>query len=884
MITKSQVFQFIGSTFFNEFVAGIVDDRLEALKDAIKKADQDQKSQDQNLQTQLYQVLIDVLDRFPYNQYGKDSLYDAAERILSELLNRKDCQTAVASGLQVLGQNATAADYSDFQQHFCDEICKEENHILYKTINMLWRMQESEHHHRTFDKLLQYDEKTQEMLGTILEQTGSKEAHHTADPDVFPVENRVQKYAGRWDDFVFLNHFDEEDESDGDAADRVNIRLRELYREDLLPQYKKSDEKRSRDTLKKILTDAVVTIDKKRMLLILGQAGIGKSTLITWILANLPVKDQVLVYQFTPDLENVDWQKDNLLSEIVKALKLTYQEIKNKALILDGFDEIYIPGDRVRVLNKLEQELKRRNALKQFSLIVTCRENCIYDLQSINCDHITLQPWNKKQIETFCHIYWEKCGQAAEETKIRIIQQSKEIFGIPLILYMILALHVSIDKSSCVADIYDQIFSLKRGVIYERCYDTEHRINEPAIKKYIHQTTQNISFWIFEHNAERAVIRQKNFREIGKKVWQETTYDSNASLSDTLIGCYFMINHCEGKMADEVSFVHRSIYEYFVAVYFFEALIDMPSEEAAAGKLGELLKKGRLSEQILEFIKYEFDSRCDYALDDLTTDIFNIMLRDGMTYHTDTTVKDDKFRHTDEAYKNIIEPEVNIFVNMLEIVHLWNPVLGEVDDNIAFFLRHNDRVSLDLEGFKFHQGYLSNINLRYADLAHAQLTGSNLTGANFTEAIMYNINLNSCNLYLADFANAQLLHATLRTAHLEYANLVNANLEGADLVVANLKYANLLNADLGKTDLSDADLSWTNLAGADLSGANLNRANLENANLHGAILNGTIFDERQVEMLCDKYDLRQCRVYISEQNWTMGYQKYMDYRKGGRRH
>jgi len=102
--------------------------------------------------------------------------------------------------------------------------------------------------------------------------------------------------------------------------------------------------------------------------------------------------------------------------------------------------------------------------------------------------------------------------------------------------------------------------------------------------------------------------------------------------------------------------------------------------------------------------------------------------------------------------------------------------------------------------------------------------------------------------------------------------------------LAGHRAAILFNADLGETDLSDADLSWTNLAGADLSGANLNRANLENANLHGAILNGTIFDERQVEMLCDKYDLRQCRVYISEQNWTMGYQKYMDYRKGGRRH
>ena len=42
-----------------------------------------------------------------------------------------------------------------------------------------------------------------------------------------------------------------------------------------------------------------------------------------------------------------------------------------------------------------------------------------------------------------------------------------------------------------------------------------------------------------------------------------------------MIGNYFKITkHYRGIGTDELCFIHRSIYEYFVVVYFFESLKD----------------------------------------------------------------------------------------------------------------------------------------------------------------------------------------------------------------------------------------------------------------------------------------------------------------------
>ena len=824
----------------SSFVSKVISDCGDILKSKIRDAVENRKFKEQTMETRIYQVIIDVLNGFSYNNYKKEEkVYDAAELILKRFKSgMDDYKEAVRAGLKVVVPQVTGSICEEFLGELCLEICREENRdlavgcIIHQGDQLLDQQKQTDQCIREgFERSRQHEMEINRKLDELLtEIIGMKEQETEAEKEF--VINRADEYAQKWEENVFLNNFNEEDEYKG-----TEIKLGEIYKENCLPHYIWKQNSRSSDSLKNLLKKYLTEYDSRKMLLILGQPGIGKSTLITWILANLmKKKDDVLVYQFAADLDGIDWRSKDTLNDIFKITGMGYDELENKTLILDGFDESYVGSDRERILNKLYQELKRKNKLKIFSLIITCRENYIYHLQNIECDYITLQAWDETQIESFCKTYWKKCGKEISEDKIKNILQSKEIFGIPLILYMILALDITIERSSSIVDVYDQIFSLEKGGIYDRCYDTEHRINEPEIKKYIHQASQKIAFWIFEHNHQKAFIYQKNFKEICEAVMGEAADKNKDIQSDTLIGGYFKIRHCEGKMADEVNFVHRSIYEYFVALYFFESINELSSKERIAGKLGELLADGVLSDQILKFVKIKFDCMRQDNLSGITKEVFQIMLQDGMIFHTGM------------CYRYAIEREMNIFSNMLKIVQLWNPVLGKLNERISVYLRHNEQ-KLNLAGI-----VLGNIDLSRAYLGEADLNGAHLNGA--------------------DLEGADLNGAKLNGAHLFGTKLSGANLSNANLREAYLNGANLAQADLSKADLNGANLRGTYFKGADLNSVDLRGVKLFETNLDGAGLEGTVFDEGQVDLLSKKYDLSGSNVYLAETDEIISYQEY----------
>lgn len=766
MMTEMVLVKKAVSKVFGDFVAKVVSDSVDVLKDAIKDADLDRKSYNQNLQTRLYQLIVDALNRFTYNKYEKqDKLYDAAGSIIKGYIRTQDNVDAVKSGLKMLVSGVNDDTCQEFLGILCGEICSDDNNDLYKEIDMLWKRRESEYIRGELVKIDQNDREMLEHINDLKEvldfikrnmnrQEGDKLGHNG-----IPIVNRADEYAKKWNENVFLNDFNKRDKNAG-----VNIKLKELYIEEHLPHYvwKMNDE--PLDDLRELLCEYIVDNDDKKMLLILGQAGIGKSTLITWIMANLvKKKDDIFIYQFSSDLENIDWQGNDILNDIFKRLGLKYDELENKVLILDGFDEIHASSGKEKILNQIYHSLKEMSYLKQTSLIITCRENYIDGLKKVKCDHITLQTWNDEQIISFCKIYVSKGKRSILQNNLVMMLENKKVFGIPLILYMVLALDISIERNTSLVDIYDKIFAVDGGGIYDRCindlsYGREHRINE--VKQQIHQVSQRIAFWIFENNSGKVVIPRIEFRKICDIVMKETEEKTEAIQSDALIGSYFeTIRHCEGIGTDELQFVHRSMYEYFVSVYFFETLLNLTSKEEIAGKLGKLLKYGYLSLQMLEFMKYKFDNikKCDLAK--VTREVFQTMLRDGMTFHIGTPCK------------NAVECEMNIFANMLEIVHLWNCKLGKVDDKIVSYLQCSSPYGLNLAG----------IILDGADLAGAKL---------------------------------------------DLTDLSEADLSGADLCCADLREADLQGANLRRTDLSRADLSMANLNEADLSGADLQKADL----------------------------------------------------------
>jgi hypothetical protein len=113
-----------------------------------------------------------------------------------------------------------------------------------------------------------------------------------------------------------------------------------------------------------------------------------------------------------------------------------------------------------------------------------------------------------------------------------------------------------------------------------------------------------------------------------------------------------------------------------------------------------------------------------------------------------------------------------------------------------------------------HAAWLRGEGGKRAFLTDADLRGADLSGANLTDAVLTRADLRGANL-----SGANLTDAVLTRANLTRAKLVGTCLAGAYLVDANLTNADLRDADLRATELARADLAGANLVGTCLDPA-----------------------------------------------------------------
>lgn len=552
------------------------------------------------------------------------------------------------------------------------------------------------------------------------------------------IKSRTQEYLKKWNNNMFLNDFGKRDENSG-----VNIKLSEVYLEEHLPHYiwyKNSENNPSTD-LKELLSEYINKNRDNKMLLVFGQPGIGKSTLITWITANfIESIDDILVYRFASDLGDINWQNGRISIRVLEKLRLNQSDLNEKVLIIDGFDEVNIESNRRSdILDSLYGDWIYDRIINNFSLIITCRENYIPRFEVLKCKYITLQQWDDTQIKSFCNIFQEKTKNRVSNDTIEKLCENRKILGIPLILYMVLALNISIEKEGSIVDIYDKIFSLDGG-IYDRCIDfksfaEKHRIGE--VKEYIHQISRDIAFWMFENKSEEANISQKEYQKICTDIVQNSECENQYITQDFMIGSYFkLVRHCEGIETEELCFVHRSIYEYFVAETIFSSISESidQSKESLAGVFGKLFKRGNLSPIILEYLKHKIvKSKLRDAFKSVN-DAFQLMLQDGMTYYTN------------EFYRNVLDCEMKVFKNMLYVVHLWDKYIWGIGKLISGYLKYNHDIGLDLSMFNFYNVHFDGLDLQY----------TNLKGSNLYSASLINTDLRGACLEKTDLRGAYL--------------------------------------------------------------------------------------------------------------------------------
>lgn len=866
-------------------ISKVINDLVDVSKDKIKKADSDRKTENQSFETRVYQVIIDAINEFTYDKYkNRDVLYDTAENILNGFKNGESNIIAVKTGLSNVVSNVDESGYEKFIRVLCHEISKENNFDVYKEVVLINQGQETKYNHELLQRM---DKKLDHLSGNAAEKDKNfRENDNLQNSNIKQkAKSRTQEYLDKWNANMFLNDFNERDENAG-----VNVKLSDIYLEKHLPHYIWGDNENESSDLMDLLSEYIYEKNKNKMLLILGQPGIGKSTLITWITANfIDELDNILVYQFASDLKNIDLtnisENYNIMDDILMKLDLSYNYLDGKTLIFDGFDEVRVEN-RIAILNKLFWSLAKNDSLydslNEFSVIITCRENYIQDLSRVHSDYITLQAWNSAQIQSFCKVYQEITKVKISDNAVENILENKSILGIPLVLYMVLALEISIEEDGSIVDVYDKIFSLQDGGIYDRClqnkrYEGSHRISE--IKEQIHQISREIAIWMFENNPNEAYIPQKEYEKICNHIMEDYVYDKE----DFKIGNFFKsVKHCEGIETEELYFVHRSIYEYFVAETIYSSIENAmienscESQKELAGSIAGYLKLGEISFFVGEYLQYkvnklyiELDSEKKQKFYQWWEDSVHKMVKNGMFYYTEKGVSD---------YKDILKKEINCFSNLIKILKLLRITNKDKlyimeNFNMSSLRRYikcyyieceNKCKTAELNNICLKNMELVNANFSRAKLEEANLQGANLQGAILKESSLRRADIEKANLSEANLSEADLSEANLNNSVLNRTNFHKAHLSEAKLNAACLLFANFSAAYLNKVELRDADLRC-----ADLRSANLEKADLEKADFRGTNLNHTVIRGANIEgSIWYRNDIPKLFLQLKEANFT----------------
>jgi hypothetical protein len=663
-----------------------------------------------------------------------------------------------------------------------------------------------------FDKLDITNQAILEMLKMIIEQYEkfySPKDNRISDNQVIMFKNNKKNdYIKNWNSRLFL-HIDNNENpiTLADAFIMPEIKINGCDKHFTI--YYNID-------FEKFMSQFVQTNGGSTML-ITGVPGIGKTCITSWIAQKYEQDDRVIILRFR------DWESEDLEQGILKAicntLKCKKKDLNSQILVLDGFDEIKLLGKRNYLLNEFFNDI---NDLVNFKIIITSRPAYIEPDNFIN--KISLLPFGKSTIGNFYKII---TGEDIDKRKID--NQNLEVLGIPVILYMAIMSNVDLTKVTSKPELYNIIFAEKGGIFDKFSeYDSGSQVfrNLENIRKYL-LFLREIAFQLFRKNVINIPLKDCKVPEL-------TFQGDSVSILE------FPIKHLFEDIQNNIEFIHKTIYEFFLSEYVFHSIYKIiytnRSEEELACTLGGIFKNNILSKEVLEFLEYRVRNsklNLEYSF---IEDTFRLMWKYGMTYYVE------------KEYHNIIQNEKRIFINMLELLHLWE--IGEDEFIVGsdckeyFFYKYDESLNLARIKLVSHIIGFDGIILKKANLRNAFLAGNIFSGADFSEA---------------DLTQAELSKANLSDANFESANLSNTNFFKAKLVNTNFRNA----------ILKDVNFKNANLENANLNGAFLENVNFEEANLKNAIINS-----KQLIDLENKYNLNCTRIYVDKTMEILSYEEY----------
>lgn len=616
------------------------------------------------------------------------------------------------------------------------------------------------------------------------------------------IKNKNQAYKRRWKEPLFLDN------------NKPQVSLENgLF---LMPKYSTEETLNEKDDLESQIQN-LVQGENDRFLLILGEPGGGKSTLVAYIL-NIyeDTKGRKPIVYPCAAMQQVRWSPTNynLFEDIMRELRVPeYKMLSNHVLILDGFDEVEVDGSREDLLRHLYicwENAAEDYGLKNFSLIITSRRNYLGESSYIEVPYIILSRFDKDQIIEFCNKYFERNGgKTVSKHTIEKMQEMETVFGIPILLYMTIALEIDVGEDESESDVYDKIFTLdarERG-IYDRCRDQMGHPLTVKIKGQIHEVSKRMAYWMFEHRPEQLMIDWESYR----KILDEVGVNSSAMLGQYI----HQIHHTEGNTeGNGLVFIHKTIYEYFLARAIVDTVKNQftdpiyPFKKEMTEQLTKLLNIREIPMQTLIYLERMIEKcvgsmRCEkkQECEEYWINYFESLLENGMQY---------PLQEKSCCNLKVIDKEITAFLNYLAVVKI---ILLKISGKCPVRLVRGEKAMELLSGYIKRSGErmedLSNLKLPYISLRRANLnyvdfSYSNLKGADFFYASLNYTNFTRADVSYCNMHGADCIHARMDYADLSYSDLRELNLYGAQMEGTNLRESSLAGANLEGTDVKEA--------------------------------------------------------------------------------
>ncbi len=631
--------------------------------------------------------------------------------------------------------------------------------------------------------------------------------------------------------------------------------------------------------------------EKRAFFFIEGDAGSGKSSLVSWINYHVShqdiISDKLLGHRSQRKLLTIrlrDLQKDiiaqnhSLMPAIlgymhiptIDALERIYPEA---IMILDGFDELCLINQIVNY-EELLCDLWRKSPAKH-NVIITTRPKYI-SLGKIDIPHqfITLQHFDAENRAEWLMRYTDQnfCGQPID-IKIKeyieniTIENASGVCDTPMAIYMLAAQKFEANSILNIWMLYHQIF-------YKELSETEYNQMFPnsnreyaheiiKLRDIIYRITEEIAYQMYCDQNGELYLSSAKLSKIIESLSEQEPLLRTVQQKEIAMRCYALCNYWKAQ-SDEglVEFYHNNIRDFFICEKVFREM-DLAyknwreNPESGIGNAVEsmyrLFSYSEFSDEVCQFIF----QRTSYQATQGTKDFSKLFTQ--FLPKVFVGILTTKQVHESQSASEVLRKVSNTLTCIIQFYRCYyDPYLRE-NDRIKWWDSVAQVNSDGLLKYLFTSAFScgpekdksesvpaasSRADFSGLNLASLNLKNSKFGFSNFAYANLKNVILSNCDCKSSCFDFAALPYviaekAIFAGAQMNNCNLMWADLEGADFSGAELaqrtklQFANLTKCILRETNFTGAALTRANMTQADVTAANFTNAVLTDADLSG---------------------------------------------------